>query len=106
MSDELRAAAERVMLTYRSDAPAWQVARAYLAAHSADDAEPVGSCWLDELSKSNRDKVDWCFEADTNLLCIEVKLHGIFREIVLPTGATRGDVRRLCRALQIPLTDS
>lgn len=141
MSDELRAelraAAERVneylngggpSLAYPKFGPAGareafeaessMLARAYLAQHPADDAEPVTEEWLassinsGELKGRHAVGLGYYFEG----FGVQVRVYRV-REmlytdilqdddnIAIGKIKTRGDLRLLCRALQIPLKE-
>jgi hypothetical protein len=109
MSDELRAAAERLLDPecgigegtgtnyvaggYAAD-DAVALAKAYLAEHPADDAEPVTLEWTRSLGLDCRriyDGPDWI----PNIRGLDGNW------VILPRGATRGQARRLLAALGI-----
>lgn len=98
------------------------LANAYLAEHPADDEMPVDVAWLELVGFNNygtathtspKDRADGKTE-----LCIEV--HATGRKITsvcethtevcyyagVPDVSTRGDVRRLARALKIDLKEA
>lgn len=108
--DELRAAAERLTA---GDYPAGfdglplmvldakLVAAAYLAGHRADDGEPATPDWCREVGlvyfHDGRGKVRWLEYADGVDLLVG--------ETVALRLPTRGQVRRLCGAMGVSLTE-
>jgi hypothetical protein len=122
VSDELRATAERLIKfvamyrlhpqSHKGLEDAQSVARAYLAEHPADDAEPLTEEWLRAAG----------FETRDGRLCLGARLQfthcngwnawwGIdglaYASSRLVNGLnTRGHVRRLCQCLGIALKES
>jgi hypothetical protein len=125
-TDELRTEAEQyirqdsVGLTPSGDVS--EVCRQWLADHPADDAEPVTAAWLDTLTRDKDADHHWRLadgpRAD-GVMSVEVVLratyctvwvrHVLIREwwpLADDAGErqyTRGDLRRLCAALGVPL---
>lgn len=110
MSDDVRAAAERAVRWYESmrryggrwDALAddiVQSARAVLAEHPADDGEPVTDEWLESIGHPTPPEPPQRGGHRWMVLVVDGK-GSSYR---LPNAATRGDVRRLCRALGVTL---
>lgn len=115
MTNELREAVERLLNEGMGaiDRPLWvaktvmALAREYLAEHCVDDGEPVTDEWL--LTTGWRRCV--VLKAITITLPHGGELvrwdhdgrvtGGIDSEWCLPTPMTRGDVRRLCKALGV-----
>jgi len=122
MTDELQRAAERLRAcNYESDwdldgasfqqISDWQaLAKAYLAEHPADDGEAVTVEWLESIGWLE-DQTGWpaiCLR-ETSEWGISWRGHGIWltpMSVPLYRAPTRGDVRRLCRALGIALKET
>ena len=131
MTSEIAAAAERISTKQPGDEYFWShggigtkylddlklIARAYIAEHPADDAEPItedwlcssgfypaesyggdGETWNKNIGGSDDDTI--CF----NLTTMKSELWIGSRYISIP-GSTRADVRALLRALKITLTE-
>ncbi len=117
MNDETRAAAERLRDHRTTQWPLRTqdmntIIEAYLAEHPADDAEPITGEWLRTTSAYTF--VELPDNDGTNVL-FEIEPFGPdeYRPqlsegsdmIVLRRLKTRGDLRRLCAALGVPLTE-
>ena len=86
---------------------AYHVAKAYLAAHPADDAEPLTEEWLVSLLPSTKSsgrgagyigecgRIDWNGRGDTFVAWLNGAVLDISR-------FTRGDLRRLLAAIKVP----
>lgn len=123
MTNELRAAAERVI--QQGDSSVYwhspqaitdseKLARAYLAEHPADGGEPITEEWLQSVGFEPRKGSKFHFVYDA---APYMTIMWDYREDELMIGhaqtwkrlgdnRTRGDVRRLCRALGIELKDT
>lgn len=90
-------------IVYSEDVDAGILAEAYLAEHPADDDEPLSQEWLSSVSRGVFGKV--AFVSYELLDDASVwRMLGDDRGWYLFTSVkTRGDVRRLCRALGIEL---
>lgn len=109
MSDELRAAAERLRRYYAGDRSAYKgspgdAAGVYtgdvlrlLAEHPADDAEPVTDEWLESIGHPTPPEPPQRGGHRWMVLVVDGK-GSSYR---LPNAATRGDVRRLLAALKV-----
>lgn len=134
MNDELKAAAERVrrhinQLGNSAIEDRNMLVRAYLAEHPADDDEPVTVEWLASISRQPPivTAIGNCyrFSIDSDRgLCVWGRACGVGYTVTLRTVRRsesghrmtsfsdlrdvyyRGDIRRLCAALGIPLTES
>ena len=119
MSEELKAAAERIAEHVRSNGlntisldGLRTLARAYLLDHPADDGEPVTEEWLRSVGSEPLDGVAqhaWKLGLFVNL-AIQVDGSIVlnvdrFRATLKRGIATRADVRLLCKALGIPLKE-
>lgn len=120
MSDELKAAAERVLMArdrkgYITYSDAFKLAEARLA---ENDATPIDETWLREAGFTFPAKLPGCEQhcyapltsgSPTSRLHIGLRKDGVAFAYVsavdLPHIKTRGDVRRLCRALGIELKE-
>jgi len=120
MSEELRAAAKLLMsknsISNRYDNAGVMLAKEHLAEHLLDDGEPVTEEWLEAMfgphlppcpwkryalllaSKSGLD-LAWCPACGNLAPCLTIGTS------VVKDNPTRGDVRRLCRALGIKLKE-
>lgn len=108
MSEELRAAAQRILDDDCGgheglEGDATGIAMAYLAEHPADDGEAITDDWLDTVIVKGL--LDWNYREDTHWRCLEVFIHDWWHDYPLPSGATRGTVRRLASALGIELKE-
>ena len=117
MNDQLKTAMQEVEAALMPGAPltdsaqcaAWTLAKAYLAEHPADDEEPVTGDWLLSIGfePDATHLVLRRFGPDENgkiqvyLLDRRWLLHGTRIKML----CTRGDVRRLCAALRVPLKE-
>ena len=120
MRDELKAAIQQ----YRDraypdtndgwcdcDADAKIIADAYLAEHPADDDEPASEAWLTSVKWEAVGNTWYCMSAkEGQPILMWVRVDGSLRIAGLKEAsrinATRGDVRLLCRALGIELTET
>ena len=74
------------------------MADAYLAEHPEDDEEPVTEKWLDSVFGPDGLEIQCHDEWGQAITWFE----GL-GSVLIPMPKTRGDVRRLCKALGIPL---
>jgi hypothetical protein len=80
---------------------------AYLAEHPADDDEPVTEEWLDEMFGTYlRQFWEWSVIYGVRIAKDPDGFKLLTGYQVARTGLARGDVRRLCSALGIPLSES
>lgn len=118
MSDELRERAETLVALHQTvsidatssfEACGIKLAYAYLAEHPADDELAVDEAWLRSVGFSD---TKWDGEVELGRLyahcgtTIALSLCGEYSDesVALPCK-TRGDVRRLCKALGIELKE-
>lgn len=124
MTDELRAAAERLRRWKAGDHEVMEsrhmlhanwsmLADAYLAEHPADDDEAVTEDWIESVRTcpwcviefNDAVMLDW--EESTLYLHTEISDGiGVVTRVELPHLKTRGDVRRFCRAFGKDLKDA
>ncbi len=122
--NELRAAAERVIQQVREYDSAgvamlWEhkakaVAEAYLAEHPADDGDGLSVEWMQAVGFVQSGGGWWRLGEGTNSMALDyhdnTEVGDVFR---LPSGSytpginvqTRGQLRRLCAALGVPLKE-
>lgn len=84
------------------------VARAYLTEHPADDDEPLSAAWLDKCLPRSKDvgfsgEVLWQF-GPFDTLSMYPEREDVAR-VFAREIRTRGQLRRLCAALGVPLTE-
>lgn len=103
MIDELRAAAKLLVskntISNRYDNAGVMLAKAYLTEHLLDDDEPVTEEWLETIGFDHGylDADYWVIE------CRKLALR--LNSYPVKENPTRGDVRRLCKALGIELKE-
>jgi len=115
MSKSLAFAAERLIKqTVNYPQFCYDLANAYLAEHPADDEEPISEEWLHSVGFED----DRAGTPTAGALHIrhaplpkmdsdeEYPAHACVRSFPIPVPKTRGDVRRLCRALGIALKET
>lgn len=115
-TNSLRAAAERLLKRWHTvglsvviSEDVKDICDAYIAEHPADDDVPVAVEWLESLSRSGGDmsflRVRLCDDGFHLMSPCNTVGEGIegLTDFVSPNVATRGDVRRLCKALGVEL---
>ena len=112
-NDDIRAAAERCKdlfgtfvdfdnMPIECIKDLFVLAQAYIAEHPADDDEPVTDEWLDSVFGTDDSLcTEWHDEWGEKITWLDK-----FGLVSIPMPKTRGDVRRLCRALGIELNES
>ncbi len=128
MSDELRAAAERLRRyeagermadVYGTEIHAWdqmyrmdvhRVAQAYLAEHPEDDDVEIDESWLTVVGKWDADGCNFDLgPVDNLILQMEDDVAWLCSDDTVPVRIgvkeNRGSVRRLCRALGVELKE-
>ena len=132
MSDSIKEAAERLRGTYTRDEQQWQlvpvqmlddldtVSKQYLAEHPVDDDELIDAAWLDTTSLrfiiDHGDTVGW-WTAPNNpdharFRIAESVCHypgewlATYGDYFTPRPKTRGNLRRLCKELGVPLKET
>ncbi len=97
----------RIMATPIHGAKACQLAQAYLAEHPADDEEPITEAWLRSVGFDDEHRLDW-----KNLVikfCVPIRDNFwdfYLNSTQIKPPKTRGDVRRLCKALGVELKEA
>jgi hypothetical protein len=96
---------------YITYSDAYKVADAYLAEHPADDGEPITADWLRSalpVTRSvfpSKDCVSFLIDCKFDIECFFGRRWVAVFSVFILEMKTRGDVRLLCRALQIDLTE-